>query len=438
MLISRLLSYGIDVLVIVFTLYLFFYYFNIFFVQKRGKILLVAGTAMFVAWQFVISGIIVLPAYINISITIIVTLLAIMFIYEGGLWRKCIFAITFNAIWMLLETLSGNILLVYCENFAEYHALMLAGAVTSDFFFLLVILTLKKVFTDDGIKELSTKYSIIFIVIPIGSIYIMNSIFTLGYKAEGVRANFQSAIAAVILLGINILVFYMYKKMAEDLQLRRMTSVYEQQLELCERHQHEMELSMLQLRDVKHNMRNNLVSIIAYAENGECEKIVDFINEVMGEGGIKASTITNSGNLVIDSLIGYWYVAAQKVGVDFSADVCIPMKMPFRGADICLILGNLLENAVEAVQKVDGEKYIGIRMKYDKNNLLLFVMNNYKSPLKKSKENTLLSTKRDAKNHGVGLPSVYRAVSKYHGVLTIDDSVPGQFLAKVVLYGERE
>ena len=99
---------------------------------------------MFVAWQFVISGIIVLPAYINISITIIVTLLAIMFIYEGGLWRKCIFAITFNAIWMLLETLSGNILLVYCENFAEYHALMLAGAVTSDFFFLLVILTLKK------------------------------------------------------------------------------------------------------------------------------------------------------------------------------------------------------------------------------------------------------------------------------------------------------
>ena len=110
MLISRLLSYGIDVLVIVFTLYLFFYYFNIFFVQKRGKILLVAGTAMFVAWQFVISGIIVLPAYINISITIIVTLLAIMFIYEGGLWRKCIFAITFNAIWMLLETLSGNIL----------------------------------------------------------------------------------------------------------------------------------------------------------------------------------------------------------------------------------------------------------------------------------------------------------------------------------------
>ena len=42
----------------------------------------------------------------------------------------------------------------------------------------------------------------------------------------------------------------------DDLQLRRMTSVYEQQLELCERHQQERELSMLQLRDIKHNMKN--------------------------------------------------------------------------------------------------------------------------------------------------------------------------------------
>ena len=46
------------------------------------------------------------------------------------------------------------------------------------------------------------------------------------------------------------------------------------------------------------------------------------------------------------------------------------MEMPFRGADICLILGNLLENAVEATQRAEGEKYIRLHMKYDKNNLL--------------------------------------------------------------------
>lgn len=46
------------------------------------------------------------------------------------------------------------------------------------------------------------------------------------------------------------------------------------------------------------------------------------------------------------------------MGIDFSVNLNIPMEMPFRGADICLILGNLLENAVEAAQKAEGKLYV--------------------------------------------------------------------------------
>lgn len=276
------------------------------------------------------------------------------------------------------------------------------------------------------------------VLIPIGSIYIMNNIFMLGYRLHSNRANIQSAVTAVILLGVNVLVFYIYIKLADDLQLRRMTSVYEQQLDLCERHQQERELSILQLRDVRHNMKNNLVSILAYAENGDNEKIIRFVNEIMEEGGIKTFSVTNSGNIVIDSLIGYWYAAAKKAGIEFSVNLNIPMEMPFRGADICLILGNLLENAVEAAQRAESEKYIRIHMKYDKNNLLLFVENNYKGVLIKTKDKRLKSTKTDAGNHGVGLSSVYRIAAKYHGVVTIDDDVANRFLIRVVLYGKQK
>ena len=65
------------------------------------------------------------------------------------------------------------------------------------------------------------------------------------------------------------------------------------------------------------------------------------------------------------------------------------MMLPFKGADICLILGNLLENAVEAAQKVDGKKYIEIKMKYDKNNILLSVTNSYSGKLLKTKDHRL-------------------------------------------------
>ena len=197
-------------------------------------------------------------------------------------------------------------------------------------------------------------------------------------------------------------------------------------------------ISMLQLRDMKHNMKNNLVSILAYAEKGEDEKIIEFIQDIMDESGLSISEVANSGNIVIDSLLGYWYVTAQKKGIDFSLDIKIPMKMEFKGADICLILGNLLENAVEAAERVKKKKYIKIQMKYDKGNLLIFLMNSYQGRLIKMKDERLKSTKSDAGNHGVGLPSVYRAAAKYNGTVTVDDSITERFLVRVVLYGEKE
>lgn len=396
--IDKALPYGADILLSAYAVYLFFYYFDIFFARKKSKKLWVAGLTEFVLWQFGISTIISLPAYVNIAVTVIVTLFAVTIIYEGMWWNKCVFVITFNAIWMLMETLSNYVLMIYCEQYASVQSI---GSFVSKSFFLAVIIALKKVFTDDEIKELSVRYSIMLVLIPMGSIYIMNNVFMLGFTVNDNHTRINSAITVIILLGMNILIFYIYMKLADDLRLRRMASVYEQQLELCERHQQEREISILQLRDAKHNMKNNLVSILAYAENRQHEKIIGFI-------------------------------------IDFQTDICIPMMLPFKGADICLILGNLLENAVEAAQKVDGKKYIEIKMKYDKNNILLSVTNSYSGKLLKTKDHRLKSTKTDAENHGVGLASVYRAVAKYCGTVIIDDSVSGQFKIRVLLYGRQE
>ena len=57
----------------------------------------------------------------------------------------------------------------------------------------------------------------------------------------------------------------------------------------------------------------------------------------MEESGLSISEVANSGNIVIDSLLGYWYVTAQKKGIDFSLNIKVPMKMEFKGADIFAI-----------------------------------------------------------------------------------------------------
>ena len=343
--------------------------------------------------------------------------------------------ITFDAIWMLSETLIGNLLMIYGANIEEQQVL---GSFVSKLFFFLVIVALKKVFTNEKVMVLPPVHSILIVLIPIGSIFIMDAVFILSYRAEWKYREAYSLGSVVILLFINVLIFYIYIKLAEDLQVRRMNLVYEQQLELYERHQGEMERSILQIRAVRHSMRNHFLSILAYAEKGECGKIIQFVDDIMEEGKLMPSEVINTGNIVTDSQVGYWQRTAENEGIKFQSELSIPMEMPFRGADISLILGNLLENAVEAAEKAEDEKYIRFKMKYDKNNLLITVENSYKGKLIKGKDEELKTTKKDTANHGIGLMSVQRAVRKYQGGMFIDDTIPGRFLIRVVLYGKEK
>ena len=195
------LSYGADILLSAYAVYLFFYYFDIFFDRKKNKGLSVVGLVVFVLWQFGISTIISFPAYVNIVVTVIVTLFAVMIAYEGMWWNKCVFVIAFNAIWMLMETLCSYILMIYCEKYAFVQPV---GSFVSKSFFFVVIIALKKVFTDDEIKELPARYSIMLVLIPMGTIYIMNNVFMLGFTVNSNHTRINSAITVIILLGMKL------------------------------------------------------------------------------------------------------------------------------------------------------------------------------------------------------------------------------------------
>ena len=370
------------------------------------------------------------PIY-NIGVTLVCTLVVAVNIFEGKFWKKCLFSITFDAIGMLTELLTNNMLMLYSKSLANSQ---LFGLFTSKLLFLIVIVVLRKVITTTSM-ELPDFHNILLVFISAGSIYIMGAVFMLAYQSEWKYAETFSLISVAVLLFINVLIFYIYRKLADDLYVRQMNLVYEQQLELSERHQKEIELSMQQIRDVRHNMRNDFVSILAYAEKGECGKIISFVNDVMENGNLKPSEGVNTGNTVIDSLVGYWRTTAEKEGIAFQSNLCIPVDIPFKSADISLILGNLLENAVEGARKADGKKYIRLKIKYDRSNLLISVENNYRGELVKMKGKKLQTTKADVLNHGIGLPSVYRVAEKYHGTVSVDDSVSNRFLIKTTLYG---
>ena len=424
----------VNILLAMFATHIFFFYFDIFFEKSKRSIGLLTGIVVFIFWQLSVPELVkALSVAQTIGVTVGVTLFSVVKIYDGKIWKKCFFVIIFDAVWMLMEMLVNDLLILYCERLAVSQSF---GGVVSKLLFFAVIIALKKVFTNEEVKELPIEHNILLIFIPVGSIYIMNAVFTLAYSAGWKYVEMYSLVSVVILLLINILIFYIYIKLADDLQVKRMNAVYEQQLDLCERHQEKTEISILQMRDIRHSMKNHFISILAYAEKGECERIIKFVNDVIEDGKLNLPETANTGNIVIDSLVGYWQRIAENEGMEFWSELIIPIELPFKGADISLILGNLLENAVEAAAKAEGRKYIRLSLKYDRKNLLITVENSYKGKLLKRKGKELRTTKKDTANHGIGLSSVRRAAGKYHGTVYIDDTVPCRFLVHVVLYGE--
>lgn len=81
MLLNRVVLNSVNVLLIMFALYLFSYYFDMFFTKKKKKIILVTGYSIFIMWQLILLNANILPVYINISITIVITFISAMLVY---------------------------------------------------------------------------------------------------------------------------------------------------------------------------------------------------------------------------------------------------------------------------------------------------------------------------------------------------------------------
>lgn len=204
MLINKWIEAGIDILCVLFTLYIFFYFFSIFFNRKKRGVQVTVGVLILATWQIDIFGTIsMVPIEWNIVVSLGFTLLAVLNIYEGKFIEKCFFSIIFDALWMMAETLVGNVLMIYCEPIADSQGI---GSFVSKLLFLVVVVALKKVFGKEEIQELSGGYGVGFIFIPIGSIYIMNAVFVLADETQKGYAEIYSLVSVVILLLVNILI----------------------------------------------------------------------------------------------------------------------------------------------------------------------------------------------------------------------------------------
>ena len=354
--------------------------------------------------------------------------------YQGSVKKHCFFSLMICTVWMLVEIIIGILLNVFGLQGDE---LQIAGNVISKLCMFIIAVTIDHYVRERSNQEVSIRYLAVILAVPIVSIYLMHHILLIAMKYE-VYFSF-AMIASVFLLLLNYVIFEVYDWMAQEAELIKKNQLYEQQLELCRRQAEEREAYDRGLRRVQHDIKSHFVALLGMLEVKDTESAVEYIRPLIDNSiGRSEMEISHSGNIVIDSLINYRYALAKKEGIDFSADIVIPSILPFESNHLAIVLGNLLENALEACREIDdGKRYIKVEVYYVKKNLMITVENTCKEKRSRNKEGRFLTTKKDVNNHGLGLSSVELAVRSYQGEM-VAESEEGIFKVSVIMHDKND
>ena len=222
---------------------------------------------------------------------------------------------------------------------------------------------------------------------------------------------------AFVLLISDISAFKLYVMYQEQSEMRRVKQEYANQLIMYDKHLSEKQMVIDEVRRVKHDMKNNMIYLqnLLKADPEEAEK---YLEKFIGKTKKKTDEFSKSGNFSIDSMLNYKNMIAKSKGLSLILEEQTPINLPYENSDLCVILGNLLDNAIEAAENSEN-KEIDVRIVYVKNKLKITVKNYYTGKIKKDTGGNFISTKSDTKNHGIGLQSVTRIVDAYGGVMEV-------------------
>ena len=228
---------------------------------------------------------------------------------------------------------------------------------------------------------------------------------------------------AVLIFAGEAALIYFWQRYRILLAERQKHFVEEQQVKAMKKRLEEAENFYGSIRKVRHEMKNHMANIKGLAGAGEYGEIEDYIrrmDETMQELEYKYVT----GNAVTDVIINDKCRRAEKAGIRFDADFRYGGEIPV--FDMGIILNNLLDNAIEACEKLEtGKGFVRLSLKRKKQFLILYVENSFDGAVPVSKGSPLPPTTKQSilpgiiTEHGIGLENVRDIAERYFGGVNI-------------------
>lgn len=405
-----------------------FYFFDGFLDRKEHKELHHTLFLAIVSTVLVILNNIIKDPNMFVLVALITYSIIVIYSFAGNLFIRLasgLFFVIFGVVTELLTALIMSISLsMPIQAITENVGLFVVGSIISKLMMLFLIKTILK-FTKKKAHTVSNRYWVFMLTIPLVSMYIIliivhNNVLT----SNNHVSSFWASVAA---LYINIVSFFLFDVIIRKVEENTDFRFANQQLSMQQEHYHNIIEGHKVTRGLWHDMKNNLIAIHTFLEHQDIKSALGAV-EFMNEDLKNTSKAILSGNMVIDALLNNKISVAKAQGIEFITTFTVPSTININSLDLCMILGNALDNAIESCTKITDkyiEKKIEIKVFFRQDSLIISVSNPYEQNSLHKSDGKFLSSKQKIKVHsidqwhGYGLYNMEKAIHRNFGNMII-------------------
>ncbi len=304
--------------------------------------------------------------------------------------------------------------------------------------FLMLLVFLLSAFLKRKTLELALRYWLIILAVPLVTVAVLSvfqyyidampaearvwgnvttvTVNGAEYNVPGLTIYGYIVVAAIGLFFINILVFTLFARSQRDAEKLRSLEVQQKRNEMQSISIERLENSYTRMRELRHDMQNQLVVLNSLVENEKYDELKNYI-KTMNNTVDEAAFMTISGQSAVDAILNDKIAAAHKNRISTEFDVArLDGALFAEPMDLCIILANALDNAVEACVKLpeDADRYIRLKITKTEDYIVISCANPVlQAP--RQVDGRFVSDKADSKNHGFGLQSIVDTAKKYRG-----------------------
>lgn len=286
---------------------------------------------------------------------------------------------------------------------------------------LLLIMILKRLagekwgYATDYVEELW------YIIFPIISICIIAAIMSTGYSINSTNEVYFIWGIIFCLIAMNLLLLFYIKNNSEKNYLLQEKRMFEMDAKGQQVLYRSLEEKIELQRSISHDYKNHLSYINGLLQSKEYDKISDYIEKINGTVEHNLDMI-DTNNPIINTVVNTKYFEAKNTGAVVVCKINDLSCINIEETDIIVLLSNLFNNAIEAVNKCEKEKNIKFKIVHEYSELIISFQNTYDGVLKRNGD-LFQTTKEDEKDfHGIGIKNIIKIVQKYNGEYQFDIS----------------